>query len=250
MSMQDKHRNEIVVNAESLAIMQPYFFPYIGYFQLVKAVEKFIFYDDVNFIKQGWINRNRILINGIEKYITLSLCKASPNKLIHEIEIQPGNEKLLKTIEQAYSKAPYFNDVMPLIQDVFCMMPEIKKISEIAAQSVKKISEYLGLKTVFETSSQTYCNTRSVGRADRLIAICKENGYSTYINPAGGQDLYKKDYFSERGVTLYFINSRISTYKQFKHDFIPGLSIIDVLMFNSIETVHSMLNDYTLIQRL
>jgi len=227
--------------------MQPYFFPYIGYFQLINAVDKFIFYDDVNFIKSGWINRNRILMNGKDTYFTVKLSNASPNKLINEIAINRGNEKLIKTITQAYSKAPYFCEVISLIRDILETIVELKKISEISILSIRKVSEYLGLKTIFETSSQKYSHTKNSGRAERILSICRENNADTYINSYGGQELYDTLFFQEQGIKLYFIKNRISTYKQFKHDFVAGLSVIDVMMFNSKDQIKNNLNEYELI---
>ncbi len=230
-----------------IGIMQPYFFPYIGYFQLINAVDKFIFYDDVNFIKNGWVNRNRVLMNGKDVYFTVKLRNASPNRLINEIEIHPGNEKLIKTITQAYSRAPYFNEVISLIQSVLETMDEIKNISEIAALSVKKVSEYLDLRINFETSSRQYGHTKKLKSAERIIMICRETGADKYINAYGGRELYNRDEFRDRGIGLFFIKNSISTYKQRENDFVAGLSIIDVMMFNPKNEIRKMLNEYELI---
>jgi hypothetical protein len=229
-----------------VAIMQPYLFPYIGYFQLVNAVEKFIFYDDVNFIKQGWINRNRILVDNKPHLLTLKLNGASSYRLINEIAVVQKNDDLLKTIIQAYSKAPFFNEVIPIIQEVFTAMNSLNKISEIAEISVTIVSEYLNLKTIFETSSEVYALTKKFTREERLIEICKENNADAYINPSGGKELYNKDNFRKEGINLHFIKNHITGYKQFKNAFIPGLSIIDVLMFNSRNQVREMVCQYEL----
>jgi len=227
--------------------MQPYFFPYIGYFQLINTVDKFVFYDDVTFIKQGWINRNRILLNGKDYLITLKLNGSSSFKLIHEIEVFKQNGNLIKTIIQAYSKAPFFNEVIILIQEVFATFNELKSISKIAEISVKKVSQYLNLTTVFESSSEVYSMTKNLRKDDRLISICKKNEADTYINPSGGRDIYDKNIFSEKGIRLFFINNHITSYNQFNNVFVPGLSIIDVMMFNSKEKISEMLNQYELI---
>lgn len=229
-----------------LAIMQPYFFPYIGYFQLIDAVDKFIFYDDVTFIKQGWINRNRILLNNKDHLITLKLKNSSSNKLISEIEICKDNHSLIKTLVQAYSKAPFFNEVMKLIQDVFHSIDELKTISEIAEISVKKVSWYLNLETTFETSSEIYPETQYLRKEERLIAICKINNAGTYINPSGGKILYDKKIFEHEGIELFFIKNHIPVYRQFQGEFIPGLSIIDILMFNPPDVIRAMIQKYEL----
>jgi len=229
-----------------VAIMQPYLFPYIGYFQLVNAVDKFIFYDDVTFIKQGWINRNRILLDDKEHLITIRLNGASSNRLINEIAVSQKNDNLIKTIIQAYSKAPFFNETIPLIQNVFTEMKCLNKISKIAEISVKMVSEYLNLNTIFETSSEVYTATKHLKKEERLIAICKKNNADTYINPSGGKDLYNKSSFSKEGINLLFIKNHITGYKQFKNAFIPGLSIIDVTMFNSHNQLREMVCQYEL----
>ena len=230
-----------------LAIMQPYFFPYIGYFQLINAVDKFVFYDDVNYIKGGWINRNNILLNGEKKYFTLNLKESSSFKKINQIFIDGRSEKLIKTINQSYSKAPYFDQGFPIIEEVILNINTSSLISEIAAMSVIKTSEYLDLKTIFEISSEKYCDTKDFERAERLIKICKLNKADTYINVLGGKELYKKETFKNNKIDLFFLQSKLTEYKQFGKEFIPYLSIIDLMMFNSPEVIHKMLNNYELI---
>lgn len=228
-----------------LGIMQPYFFPYIGYFQLIKTVDKFIFYDDVNYIKNGWINRNRILINGKAHYITVHQKGASPNKLINEIEIANNRNKLIKTIPTAYSKAPYFKSVWPFVKKVLEF--ETDKIGELAAYSVTETCKYLGINTKFEFSSKDYGETANLKSGNRIIAICKSNNASEYFNPIGGVDLYEKKKFMIEGINISFINTTSTVYNQFKNTFIDNLSIIDVIMFNSDERVQAMLDCFELI---
>jgi len=232
-----------------IAVMQPYIFPYIGYFQLVRAVDKFIFYDDVNFIKQGWINRNRILSNGEDLLFTIPLDNASSFKLINETLINDKlfpkwKQKFIRTIEQNYKKAPYYNEVSALVFDIFRL--ETNSISEIAINSVVRVSAYLQLNTEFAISSKEY-NNSSLDREARLIDLCQIENASHYINPIGGKGLYTKDVFAENGIELSFINSLYIKYNQFNEDFVPWLSIIDVLMFNSIDEVKAMLDNFELI---
>lgn len=226
-----------------LAIMQPYFFPYIGYFQLVKAVDTFVVYDDVNYIKQGWINRNRILMNGKDHMINLILSGASSFKLINEVEVT-DNSKLLKTIQQAYGKAPYYNDCIEVISE--CLTYNTSNLALFLKNSLENICRYLSIKTDILLSSDLSIGTELKAQ-DRIIAMCTEMGAQTYVNAIGGQELYDKDSFNEAGINLLFIKSTLSEYKQFKNDFVPGLSIIDILMFNSPETINTMLDNYNLI---
>lgn len=230
-----------------IAIMQPYLFPYIGYFQLINAVDTFVFYDDVNFIKRGWINRNQILIDNKAALFTVPLKKASQNKLINEIETAIDEKWLsqfFKTIEQNYKNAPYFKETFQLLKKVF--EKKQAKISSIAIDSVLQISKYLKLNTQFEVSSVAYPDSVNFSKAERLIAICKEKGYNHYINPSGGKELYQKNTFKKEGINLVFIENELVPYKQFENKFVKGLSIIDVLMFNTLEETMKLMSQYSL----
>ena len=231
-----------------IAIMQPYLFPYIGYFQMINAVDTFVFYDDVNFIKRGWVNRNKILVNGNEKLFTIPLIDASQNKLINEIEINSNNKelnKLLNTISQNYKKAPHFEQVFPLIKGFLNLKQRF--ISEMAVDSIKEISKYLKIDTEFILSSEKFSETRGDEKEERLVSICQSLNASEYINAIGGAELYSKNTFFDNGIKLNFIQSNKITYNQYRNDFVPWLSIIDVLMFNSKIEINSMLNDYKLL---
>ena len=228
--------------------MQPYIFPYIGYFQLINAVDTFVFYDDVNFIKRGWINRNRILVNGEESLITFPCIKASQNKEIREIEIDLSDKqykKILKTISFTYKNAPKYKEVYPIVQN--CLESNSRTISDLAIYSIQQICKYMNIKTSFEISSLKYPSTKGLDKADRLIEIVKIEKGKKYINPIGGQQLYAKKYFEANKVNLQFLNSIEIEYVQFTNDFVPNLSMIDVLMFNSIDRVRDMLNSYELL---
>lgn len=226
--------------------MQPYFFPYIGYWQLINAVDKFVIYDDVNFKKKGWIHRNNILINGETRYFNIRLKKASQNKLINEIEILQDEKyklDLLRTIKKAYKKAPYFYDVYKIIETVFSH--EETKLSNFLAFSILEIIAYLEIDTEIILSSKIQKNNYLKGQA-KIIEICKILGAKDYINPIGGTELYSKEEFKENGLNLFFINTNNIEYKQFNNNFIPNLSIIDVMMFNPPEKIKEMLNEYEL----
>lgn len=230
-----------------LAIMQPYIFPYIGYFQLIKAVDKFVIYDDVNFINRGWINRNRILVNGKDSLFTIPLKEASQNKLINEIEVNwddAWKSKWLKTLEQSYKKAPYFQQVRPIIEQT--LEQEKTIFSEIIVENLKLINAYLGITTEIISSSSIYQNTELKAQT-RIVDICLKEKANHYINPIGGIELYQKEVFEEQGMQLNFIKSKPVQYPQLKNDFVPWLSIIDVLMFNSVEQIQTFLDSYELV---
>ena len=233
----------------TLAIMQPYIFPYLGYFQLVQAVDKFVFYDDVNFIKQGWINRNNILLNGSPHLFTIPLEKQSPNNLINEVFINASlykrwKEKFYKTLEQAYVKAPYYKPVLKLVKGT--LETPASGIGDLAKNTVISICGYLGMETEFLWSSSVYQNN-DLKSAARVLDICEKEKASRYINAIGGQDLYDKMEFKANGIELSFLKSELVSYPQFKKEFVPYLSIIDVLMFNNSEMVSGHLESYKLI---
>ncbi|MEZ4900814.1 MAG: WbqC family protein [Spirosomataceae bacterium] len=230
-----------------LAIMQPYFMPYIGYLQLINAVDKFVLYDDVNYINKGWINRNRLLVNGQEYLFTIPLKEASQNKLICEIHLSTDPKwqgKLLKTIEQAYKKAPFYSTVSPVIEKIINFESDL--LGEWISASFVELATYLDIHTEIVPSSRIYQNTHLKAQ-DRILDICKQEAANHYINPIGGTELYDKVIFEQSGILLNFIRSKGIVYPQFKNEFVPWLSIVDLMMFNDISTIQFFLNEYELV---
>ena len=230
-----------------LAVMQPYFFPYLPYWQLMNAVDKYIVYDDVNFINRGWINRNRILINGKPTFFNLPVSGASQNKLISEVSCNlntVNRRKMLTALELAYKKAPQFNEVMPLLEKIISY--ESEKIVPFLLNSFLLLKDYLGIDTEIILSS-TIPKDNSLKGQDKLLAICKYFDAQEYCNAIGGVDMYSAEEFKARGITLKFLKSNPVAYKQFKNEFQTDLSIIDVLMFCDIKSVKAFLLNYELI---
>jgi len=227
-----------------LGIMQPYFFPYIGYFQLIQLVDVYVIADDLNFIKNGYIKKNSILDNGAPVLISLQLIGASQNKLINEIEVGNDIDKLLTAIQRRYAKAPYFKDVFPLLQTI--LLSKEKNLARFLGYSLMEISSYLGMQTKFLYSSEIEKNNDLKFDA-RIMDICKRVGADHYINAIGGKDLYDKDKFAAEGIKLSFIDTKEIEYKQFDKEFVPSLSIIDVMMFNSKEESKELLQRYELV---
>ena len=230
-----------------IAIMQPYLFPYIGYFQLINAVDKFIIYDDVTYKKQGWINRNNILLNGKPFLFTVPLKDASSYKLIRDIEI--GNNfnwktKLIRTVEQAYKKAPYFKIVIQIFEEV--LNTNEKQIAALIFKSLKLICSYIGINTLIIETSTIYSNNY-LHSQDRVIDICKQEKAQDYVNMSGGSELYSKHIFNQEHINLSFLEPKSINYKQFNNEFVPWLSIIDIMMFNSITEIMEILNQYELV---
>jgi len=221
-----------------LAIMQPYIFPYIGYFQLINAVDKFVVYDNIQFTKKGWINRNRILVNGKDEYFTLPLKKASDYLHVDQRKLsdtfKTERDRILRRLQESYRKAPEFNAVYSLVESVFNTDEE--NLFDFIYQSLQAVCAYLDIKTEFVVSSTLPVN-HELKSQDKVIAICKALQATQYINPAGGVELYSKDVFKQNNIELSFIRSSSFEYQQFKNEFIPWLSIIDVMMFNSKEKV-------------
>ena len=231
-----------------VAIMQPYFLPYIGYFHLVNSVDEFVIYDNIQYTKKGWINRNRILVNGSAKTITLPLKKGSDYLDVGDRYLasswEQDREKLLNIIEQSYQKAPYFNTVYPLIQE--CINVSETNLFKFILNTLNKLNSYLDISTKITTSS-TLNIDHSLKSQSKVVAICRELNASTYINAIGGQGLYKVQDFKDEGLALKFVKSPPLLYKQYKNEFIPWLSVLDVVMFNEKQAIINYTNDYTLI---
>ena len=228
----------------TLAIMQPYLFPYTGYWQLINAVDTFVIFDDVNFIKKGYINRNSILLNGKPHIFTLELIGASQNKLINEIEIGGNSRKILKTIEMSYKKSPYFYMVFPIIKDI--LDNKEKNLAKFIGYSLEKIANYLGMGTKFIYSSDIRKNN-SLKAQDKILEIASLLKSTDYINAIDGQKFYDKERFSQENIQLNFLDTEITEYKQFENEFESHLSIVDILMFNSIEDINNILSKFKLI---
>lgn len=227
----------------TVGIMQPYFMPYIGYWQLMAAVDKYVVFDDVNFIKRGWANRNNILLNGEQYLFSVSLNGASQNKLFNEIEIADDFGKLRMTLFHSYSKAPYYEETMQLIDDII-EYPD-RNLSRFLYHSFQVILKYLDCNTELIMSSSIEKDNQLKGK-DKILDICRILHADRYINAIGGQELYDYDEFTQNGIELKFLQTRRVSYPQYKNDFVPNLSIIDVLMFNGKEGTKELLNEYIL----
>ncbi len=228
----------------TLGIMQPYFFPYIGYWQLINLVDTFVIYDDVNFIKQGYINKNSILAHSKAQTITLELIGASSNKHINEIDVGRNIKKMLKTIKQNYIKAPYFNTIYPVLEEI--LNYEEKNLGRYLGHSLIEIAKYLQIDTHFIYSSNIE-KDNDLKAEDKVLEICNILDADRYINAIGGQELYSKTNFDNRDIELSFLKPEIKEYQQLKDGFIPHLSIIDVMMFNSKDEIKIMLEKHELI---
>lgn len=231
-----------------IGMMQPYFFPYIGYFQLLNMVDKYVIYDTASFSNNKWGIRNRILINGASAFFRIKTLKASQNKQFNEIIVSNdivAKKNNIHTLECSYGKAPYFSEVMPLLEKF--LMADYDYLSECNMASVRLICDYLGIKTDILQFSELDCD-KELKRQYRIFEVCRILGGNEYVNAIGGMELYDFGEFHENGIELAFLKSDDVIYPQFGGEFVSNLSIIDVIMFNSVAEIKKMLNQYTLIR--
>lgn len=237
-----------MMNKCKLGIMQPYFFPYIGYFQLINAVDKYVVYDDVNYIKRGWANRNYILVNGLSYRFSMAVYNPSQNKKFIETEISSDmnwRTKLLKTIEMSYHKAPYFNQAYQVVEK--SLLNSEKNLGIYLFDSLRLLCNYMNINTELILSSSIE-KDNSLKAVEKIYEICRLMGAEEYYNSVGGKELYNRGEFEKRNIKLYFLKLNDDfRYKQFDKEFIPNLSIIDVIMFNDVEQIQKLLTQYTLL---
>ena len=231
-----------------IAIMQPYFFPYIGYFQLINAVDKFVILDTVQFIRHGWIERNRVLKQTEDwVYIKVPLKKHDRNTLIQNIEIRDENwqQKIIAQLQHYKKKAPFYNNVVELLAGIFD--EKYKTITELNYESLKHVCSYLEIKTPISVFSEMNLQIDTIADAGEwALNISKFMKAATYINPVGGLEIFDKEKFDSNKINLEFLETQNITYKQKGNQFEAGLSIIDVMMFNSPEEITEMLTKYTI----
>jgi len=232
----------------NLAIMQPYFIPYIGYWQLMGAVDKFVIYDNIKYTKSGWIRRNRILLNGKDLLISLPIKNDSDSLDIRDRYLSDNYSKekikMKNQFKAAYQKAPYYELVAPIIDRILDYKE--KNLFLFLYNSLIEIKEYLNIDTELIISSNININS-DLKSQNRVIEICKQLKADNYINPIGGTKLYDIEEFAKHSIKLNFLKTGDIVYKQFNNEFIQNLSIIDVMMFNPREKLKEMLRQFTLI---
>ena len=225
-----------------VAIMQPYFLPYIGYYQLIAEVDMFIVYDNIKYTKKGWINRNRMLLNGADAKFSLPLKKDSDTLKVVERELAAdfNRDKLLNQFKGAYASAPYFSKISQLLERI--MRNEETNLFRFVYQSIVETCAYLGIETKIRSSSEIDAD-HELKAQDKVIALSRAVGADCYINAIGGTDLYDRDAFRAQGIELQFLRAKPFEYAQFGAPFVPWLSIVDVMMFNALEQVCAAVRD-------
>ena len=231
----------------TIAIMQPYLFPYIGYWQLINAVDTFVIYDNIQFSKKGWFHRNNILLNGKKTLFTIPLKKDSDSLDVIDRLISDDADKIInkiiRYIENAYKRATYFKDVFPVVKDIF--QNDERNLFKYIYNSVLKICHYLEIDTKIIISSSINID-HTLKSQNKVIALNKALNATKYINPIGGTELYDFKKFQKENIELCFLESEVPEYKQFSNEFIPYLSIIDIMMFNNKDEIKVMLKKYKL----
>ncbi|MDR7119170.1 WbqC family protein [Rheinheimera soli] len=233
----------------NVAIMQPYFLPYLGYWQLLVASDVFVLYDNIQFTKKGWFHRNNILLNGEKKLFTLPLKQGSDylNVVERYLADDAGQaiSKILAQIKQSYRKAPYFDAAYPVIEQCFlCPQTNLFYFTE---HSIRLLCQFLGIERTIIRSSDIAID-HSLRSEAKVIALCQALGAKRYINAIGGLELYNKNTFQHAGLELCFLQSHVPGYRQFDADFVPYLSVIDLIMFTSQQQLKEMLADYSLVR--
>jgi hypothetical protein len=234
-----------------LGIMQPYFFPYLGYFSLINYVDKWIAFDQVQYIYHGWINRNRILhpSGNAWQYINVPLIKHSRNTQINQIQIfnlSACKQRILSQLQHYKKKAPYFNETILLIE--MCLTNDTTSLTELNVNILRKICSKIGISEKIEVYKELQIDAGPVNDpGDWALKISQKIGANEYVNPIGGIEIFDKNKFEDSGINLKFLNFKNPVYNQYNNEFIPGLSVIDVLMFNSIDNIKSMLYSFEFI---
>ena len=254
-----------------LAIMQPYFMPYIGYFQAISAVDKYILYSNLNFIKESWMNRNRVLMrDGKIVTITVPLKSKSSYSMIYDVEIdnsKPWKEKMLKTIQMCYSKKPFYKEIFDLLNSM--LTPEYTHLKDLNNSTIVSISHYLDIQTVIDVDNSRFLDmekgmvnieedysdlpyllkTKPIRKVARVIEMCRREGSNDSYNAIGGQELYSKEEFKQYDIRLNFVRTNNIEYRQDskKGEFVPNLSIIDVLMNNGKDGTKELLQEFSIV---
>lgn len=231
---------------KTVGIMQPYFLPYIGYWQLLAQVDTFIVYDNLKYTKKGWINRNRILRNGKEAQFSIALKSASDFSLISQRELSNefDRRKLLNQFKEAYARSVYFSQVFPMLEEI--VFYENNNLFAFLLNSIKKVATFLSIDTEILVSSTIQIDHDLKGQ-DKVLAICEAMAAKHYINSIGGFELYSFDMFSDRDLALQFIRPLLKPYEQPCERFVPGLSIVDALMMVGPKGTRQQLMEFEMI---
>ncbi len=234
-----------------IGINQPYFFPYLGYFSLIKHTDRFILLDMVQFTKQGWIQRNRILMpGGGWRYIRIPLRKYSQKDIIKDVRINNSEDwrsEIFKHLGYYSKRAPYFNETVKVVENALDISTD--SVAKLNENILKTVCAYLGFPRDISIFSEMDLQIEKPEAPDEWpLNICKSLGdVDEYLNLEGGVKFYSKDKFRNAGINIGFIKTNLREYPQMESFFEPGLSIIDVMMFNDPENICRMLDDFIIL---
>ncbi|TWU05756.1 WbqC family protein [Stieleria varia] len=226
-----------------IAAMQPYFLPYLGYFSLIAATDRFVVFDPVQYIRHGWINRNRILhpTSGEPQFITVPVAKHCRSTPIRDIQISDQTDwrsKILGQVAHYRRRAPFFDQAMTVLRD--CLGCPATSIVELNVHSLHVVCDALQISfqpIAFNELLPEMSEAEHPGRW--AVEISKAMGASEYINPVNGRDIFHAAEFAAAGVRLTFLSNDLAPYSQFNESFSPALSILDVLMFNGLKVTRA-----------
>lgn len=228
-----------------LGIMQPYFFPYLGYFDLINCSDQWVVFDTAQYIRHGWVNRNRILHPKESwQYIIVPTKKSSREEKISNILINAETDwkrKILGQLQHYKKTARYFKETIGLVEE--CISIAETNLSRLNTAILAKVCAHLGIPFNFEFFSEMALELGPVdGPGDWALRISQALGASEYVNPPGGRQIFDPQKFQELGIKLTIREIPPLEYSCRKYEFIPGLSIIDVLMWNSPEQIKDFLD--------
>jgi hypothetical protein len=234
-----------------LAIMQPYFFPYLGYFGLIKHSDRFILFDTVQFIRHGWIERNRILKPGEGwQYIKVPLFKQPRETAIGKMKIRVNDswqDRILRQLEHYKKGAPYYKEVVDFLRKSFSFKTD--RITDLDAHLLAETCQYIGIPFSGEVFSEMDLAIEEINTPDEWsLSICKSLAADTYVNAPGGAQFFARDKFTRAGIRLEFLKINLRVYDQRRESFEEGLSILDVMLFNAPQDIRSMLDDFMVLQ--
>lgn len=235
---------------KKVAIMQPYFFPYMGYFSLIKHTDEFILFDPVQFIRHGWIERNRILKQGGGWiYIKVPLNKFSRDTIIKDVGINNDTlwqDKILAQLNTYKKKAPFYYKVKKLLDQLFS--EKFTSITKLNEKSIELVCDYLNIELKMRVFSEMDLSIQEPNEPDEwALNICKAmGGVKEYWNAKGGEEFFSRKKYEANGISIHFLNLKSIEYQQIENTFEPGLSILDTLMFNSPKEINSLLDQYDL----
>jgi len=237
---------------KTICIMQPYVFPYVPYFQLAAAVDEFWVFDDVQYIRRGWMNRNYILLKGEKCRFTLPVTAGNRSDLIRHKSLAVDFSKSLRAfselIRHAYREAPYADDVYAIIDELQGRTQS--SFLNFAVATMSLCFRHLDIRAQFRFTSELKLGSEFSG-AGRVMEICHRVGAEQYVNPVGGALLYDPNAFAARGINLQFLQGRCLPYPQVgRTQFQPGLSILDLIANVDYRSRKAQMQSYSLVATL